>query len=171
MSSRSTSKCCSAEMLGWCCAGCRAGHPLRSLLEDSKAKLNITVKADNVCLRDSVQEGKFNYYALDISGCFEDPTNSYLAVEARVYPADPGCESCQEWSMLVNTEGELPTYQDLSDADSGTFLDFVGKFRLKRLACNWGLKRSLCICDLTHKQSHCSLYFSQHLKTKHLWRK
>lgn len=102
-------------------------------MDDSKPKLNITVKADNVCLRDAVEVGKFNYYALDISGCFEDPTNSYLAVEARVYPSDPGCEKCHEWSMLVNTEGGLPTYEDLSSADSGTFLDFVGKFCLKRL--------------------------------------
>lgn len=105
------------------CAGCLGCHSFRSLSDSPDFTTNSTVAADNICVKDVVQEGQYNYYNLEIGDCF-GYAGGYLSVEARVYP---DVDDKQEWFLLISTDGEPPTYTDSEGLSNGTLGDFVGK--------------------------------------------
>ncbi|XP_024385263.1 uncharacterized protein [Physcomitrium patens] len=117
--------CCLAFVLlfSLLCSVCYANQPVRSLLpyEDRK---NVTLTADNVCLKDIVEEKQTVYYNLDSSECFKDPFfgYKYLEVEARIYQQ---CDDSHEWSVLVNTEGELVPIEEARASEGKTFVNFI----------------------------------------------
>jgi len=108
-----------------CYAGCHAGHSMRLLSDDSddsETKPNVTLATDNVCLKAVVQEGNYNYYNLDFSSCYDDIGFSYVSLEARITKM---CNSSQQWSLLVNTKGDLPEIEDTNDPDEETYMDLT----------------------------------------------
>lgn len=110
-----------------CYAGCHAGHSMRLLSDDSddsETKPNVTLATDNVCLKAVVQEGNYNYYNLDFSSCYDDTGFSYVSLEARITKM---CNSSQQWSLLVNTKGDLPEIEDTNDPDEETYMDLTGE--------------------------------------------
>lgn len=107
-----------------CSAGCHAGHSMRLLSDDSETMPNVTLATDNVCLKGVVQNGSYNYYNLDTSSCFDDSGYSYVSLEARITKM---CNSSQQWSLLVNTKGDLPEIEDINDPDEETYMDLTGE--------------------------------------------
>lgn len=104
--------------------GCQAGHSVRLLSDASETSPNTTLATDNVCLKGVVQKEQYTYYNLDISSCFDNSGNNYVSLEARITKM---CNSSQQWSLLVNTNGDLPEIEDAKDPDESTYMDLTGE--------------------------------------------
>jgi hypothetical protein len=103
--------------------GCEASLSLKKLLLEAEDQRNVTLASDNVCLKSIVEQRQIVYYNLDSSACFEDSSFRFLEVEARIFQQ---CADSHEWSVLVNTEGELVPIENAKASSNGTFVDFIG---------------------------------------------
>lgn len=93
-----------------CFVGC---HSIRLLLDsDDDFSPNVTIVADETCLSDTVGGGNYSYYTLDIEQC---TGSNFVNVLAWVTS-----EANAEWSLLVNTEGLVPEYDDDDLPSDGT---------------------------------------------------
>lgn len=116
---------------------------MRLLSDASETTPNVTLATDNVCLKGVAQKGKYNYYNLDTSSCFDDSGYNYVSLEARITTM---CNSSQQWSLLVNTKGDLPEIEDSNDPDEETYMDLTGE------ACQTLLVHALQVS--VHKSSY-----------------
>lgn len=93
-----------------CFVGC---HSIRLLLDsDNNFSPNVTIVADETCLSDTVGGGNYSYYTLDIEQC---TGSNFVNVLAWVTS-----DANAEWSLLVNTEGLVPEYDDDDLPSDGT---------------------------------------------------
>lgn len=106
-------------------AGGEASLPSEKFLLEAENLKNVTLASDNVCLKSIVDQRQIVYYNLDLSDCFEDNSFGYrfLEVEARIFQQ---CADSHEWSVFVNTEGELVPIEKAKASRNGTFVDFLG---------------------------------------------
>ncbi len=82
----------------------------------------MTIVADETCLSDTVGGGNYSYYTLDIEQC---TGSNFVNVLAWVTS-----DANAEWSLLVNTEGLVPEYDDDDLPSDGTSAIHIGKWNL-----------------------------------------
>ncbi len=104
-------------------AGFVGCHSIRLLLDsDNNFSPNVTIVADETCLSDTVGGGNYSYYTLDIEQC---TGSNFVNVLAWVTS-----DANAEWSLLVNTEGLIPDYDDDDLPSDGTSAIHISKWNL-----------------------------------------